>query len=193
MKLSQKINELVLTFCYCGKARKAPGTFGTIGGVIFWFYIHNFFIDQQYPQYFEKIFWAIFIISIMIYTHFAIPKYYIFNQNNNRDNSRGIDHSSIVIDEVVGIIIALEIFNIVAKEMFILSQEKFLIYVFLCFCLFRFFDIKKPSIIGVCDRKIKNAFGVMLDDIICGIFAGIITLVLYLCSFDSPIFKLINC
>ena len=39
-----------------------------------------------------------------------------------------------------------------------LSQTKFMLYVILCFLLFRFFDIKKPSLIGVCDRKFKNSF-----------------------------------
>ena len=40
------------------------------------------------------------------------------------------------------------------------------------FILFRLFDILKPSIIGKIDKKVKNAWGVMLDDIAAGIFAS---------------------
>ena len=56
-----------------------------------------------------------------------------------------------------------------------------------------FFDIKKPSIIGVCDRKLKNSFGVMFDDILCGIVAGVITLIIYKFTVNSKFFELINC
>ena len=39
--------------------------------------------------------------------------------------------------------------------------------------LFRIYDIKKPWIIGKIDLKMKNALGVMLDDVVGGIFAGL--------------------
>ena len=40
--------------------------------------------------------------------------------------------------------------------------------------LFRAFDILKPFPINYIDKKIKNNFGIMLDDLIAGIFAAII-------------------
>jgi len=186
-KKNSKINELILTFFYCGKAKYAPGTFGTIGALLFWIFVNNYFIEENFSTYFQYFFWIILTSLLCIYSFYEIPKYHLLK------NAKDIDHKSIVVDEAVGIFIALEIFNFSAQEIYILSQPKFMIYVFLCFLLFRFFDIKKPSIIGVCDRKLKNSFGVMLDDIICGIIAGVITLTIYKFTVDSEFFKLINC
>lgn len=186
-KKYSKINELILTFFYCGKAKYAPGTFGTIGSLLFWIFINNFFVEENFSPFFQYSFWIILTSLLIIYAFYEIPKYHLIK------NSKDIDHKSIVIDETVGIFIALEIFNFSAQEIYILSQTKFMLYVILCFLLFRFFDIKKPSLIGVCDRKFKNSFGVMLDDIICGILAGVITLIVYKFSVNSEFFKLINC
>lgn len=42
------------------------------------------------------------------------------------------------------------------------------------FLLFRFFDISKVLLTGFIDRNMKNALGVMLDDVIAGIYAGLL-------------------
>jgi len=39
--------------------------------------------------------------------------------------------------------------------------------------IFRLFDILKPYPISLIDKKMKNAFGVILDDIIAGLFSGL--------------------
>ena len=52
--------------------------------------------------------------------------------------------------------------------------DTYMFYIFVAFILFRFFDILKPFPINYIDKKIKNNFGVMLDDLIAGIFAAII-------------------
>ena len=52
--------------------------------------------------------------------------------------------------------------------------DTYTFYIFVAFILFRFFDILKPFPINYIDKKIKNNFGVMLDDLIAGIFASII-------------------
>jgi len=46
-KKNSKINELILTFFYCGKAKYAPGTFGTIGALLFWIFVNNYFIEEM--------------------------------------------------------------------------------------------------------------------------------------------------
>ena len=152
-----------------------------------WVFINNYFVEENFPVIFQYSFWIILTSLLCLYAFYEIPNYHLLK------NAKDIDHKSIVIDEAVGIFIALEIFNFSAQEIYILSQPKFMIYVFLCFILFRFFDIKKPSLIGVCDRKLKNSFGVMLDDIMCGILAGVITLTIYKFTVNSEFFKLINC
>ena len=54
-----------------------------------------------------------------------------------------------------------------------------IIYILLSFILFRFFDILKPFPINIVDKKIKNGVGVMLDDIIAGIYSTIIIYIIY--------------
>jgi phosphatidylglycerophosphatase A len=55
----------------------------------------------------------------------------------------------------------------------------FLIQSLMAFALFRYFDITKPSIIGRIDRETKGGIGVMGDDIIAGVAAGISSAVLW--------------
>ncbi len=78
------------------------------------------------------------------------------------------DPSFIVIDETAGQTIT---FLFVAN---ILKGSFSYWYLYLIgFFLFRLFDITKPLFIGWADKKIENAFGVMFDDILAGISAGI--------------------
>ena len=48
--------------------------------------------------------------------------------------------------------------------------------VLLSFIYFRLFDIYKPSLIGRIDREVKGGYGVVLDDVLAGFFAGLLTL-----------------
>ena len=68
------------------------------------------------------------------------------------------DSSIIVIDEVVGQLISMMFF----------MHNNFL--VILSFFIFRFFDILKPWPASYIDNKIKGGMGVMLDDVIAGIY-----------------------
>ena len=63
----------------------------------------------------------------------------------------------------------------VAPEAVTELSNGFLIQSLLAFALFRYFDITKPSIIGRIDREAKGGIGVMGDDIIAGVAAGIST------------------
>ena len=55
----------------------------------------------------------------------------------------------------------------------------FIIVAFASFVLFRIFDIFKPYPINLIDQKLKNGFGVMLDDMIAGIFSSILALIIF--------------
>ena len=79
-------------------------------------------------------------------------------------------------DEVVGQIIALQISINAIGENYFSQPELIILHLFLSLIFFRFFDIKKPSIIGIVDQKMKTSFGVMFDDILSGIIAGCLTL-----------------
>jgi len=72
------------------------------------------------------------------------------------------DHSGIVWDEIVGYLITMTF------------APNGWIWVVLGFCLFRVFDIIKPWPIGWIDRTFKNGLGMMMDDVLAGVYAGII-------------------
>lgn len=80
------------------------------------------------------------------------------------------DDKHIVIDEVAGVFLACAIAA---------SVENSIVNFVLAFVLFRLFDITKPSIIGKIDKKVKGGLGVMLDDMLAGLFAGLLSAVIY--------------
>jgi phosphatidylglycerophosphatase A len=87
------------------------------------------------------------------------------------------DDSRIVIDELVGMWIALAIAPGIAFTMGNLGNMSngIAIQIVLSFIFFRIYDIKKPSLIGRIDRETKGGWGVMGDDILAGFAAGITT------------------
>jgi phosphatidylglycerophosphatase A len=76
------------------------------------------------------------------------------------------DNSEIVIDELAGMWIAMSIGGVLADSFFLGV---------VAFVFFRLFDIWKPSIIGRIDRDVGGGMGVMGDDVVAGIFAGLCT------------------
>ena len=86
------------------------------------------------------------------------------------------DPSEIVIDEVAGQWIALWPLSFAAttRGIDILAMWPGWVSAFV---LFRLFDIWKPSLMGWADRR-GDALGVMLDDVLAGIFAALGTLAL---------------
>ena len=161
-----KIHEFFLTFFYFGKAPKAPGTVGSFVTVLFWLCFTTLFCGFGVSLLAQNIFWASFLVISFAYGCFASETYSKqFNQ---------IDHQSIVLDEVVGQALALQLSFIAIHQNYFLEPKLIFLHLLLCFALFRFFDIKKPSFIGYADRNFKNGFGVMFDDLLSGIIAGII-------------------
>jgi phosphatidylglycerophosphatase A len=79
------------------------------------------------------------------------------------------DPSWIVIDELFGVF---------AMWPFLQSKQYQWALYLLGFIFFRALDIFKPGPIGLIDRKLKNGFGVMLDDILAGFLAGFFCLLL---------------
>jgi len=73
------------------------------------------------------------------------------------------DHSGIVIDEIVGYLIT----------MFLVPITWY--WVILGFLFFRLFDIWKPWPISIIDKQVKGGLGIMLDDVLAGVF-GLLSL-----------------
>jgi phosphatidylglycerophosphatase A len=72
------------------------------------------------------------------------------------------DHAAIVWDEFAGFFITMVLVPVTALN------------IFLGFCLFRLFDIVKPWPASVIDTRLRGGLGVMLDDVVAGIYAAII-------------------
>ncbi len=75
------------------------------------------------------------------------------------DDLKVHDHGGIVIDEFVGVFIALA------------SCPRVWWLVLLGWAAFRFFDILKPPPIGWLDRRVSGGFGIMIDDVLAGFYA----------------------
>lgn len=126
----------------------APGTFGSIFAWLIFIVLSHFM--NMFVLTLIVIFFAIWICDKAIKN--LIEK----------------DHKSIVIDELVGMWIALIPVIYIAS-----NQKERIIYAILAIVLFRIFDILKPYPISYFDKKLKNGFGIVLDDCIAGIFSGI--------------------
>lgn len=72
------------------------------------------------------------------------------------------DPRSVVIDEIAGILIG-----------FTLLPSGWIWYL-VGFVVFRFLDVKKPWIIGMVDRRCSGGLGIMLDDVLAGLFTFLI-------------------
>jgi phosphatidylglycerophosphatase A len=70
------------------------------------------------------------------------------------------DHPAIVWDEIVGYLVTM------------IAAPPGLIWIVAGFVLFRFFDILKPWPIRWCDRRVPGGFGIMLDDLLAGLFSA---------------------
>jgi phosphatidylglycerophosphatase A len=58
------------------------------------------------------------------------------------------------------------------------TQNERIIFVISAFILFRFFDILKPFPISYLDKNVKGGLGIVLDDVVAGVFAAAITIIL---------------
>jgi phosphatidylglycerophosphatase A len=91
------------------------------------------------------------------------------------------DAKEIVIDEFVGQNIPLITLLFIPFNSDTINKY-FTILIVLSFVLFRFFDIFKPFPINIIDKKMKNGLGIMLDDLVAGVFSAIIICIIsYLC------------
>ena len=143
-----------------GNSKYAPGTVASFITCIIYICLYNFQVN---------IFLLFFNFSlIFIFTVYSIDKF--------KNYFSKIDAKEIVIDEFLGQSIPiLTIYYFIEKNNLI----HFILYTFVSFILFRIFDIWKPYPINKIDQKIKNGFGVVLDDIVAGIFSIVILLIIF--------------
>jgi phosphatidylglycerophosphatase A len=153
--IRKKINILILTMGGIGFSKYAPGTVASFITYIFFICFYTYEI---------KILYLVGTVTLI----FTYSVYAIDVSKKKFDN---VDSKEIVIDEFVGQSIPiLTVYSLIGKN----NLVDFIFYTLAAFILFRFFDIKKPFLINKIDSGMKNGFGVMLDDVIAGIYSSIV-------------------
>ena len=160
------INTYFVTMFGIGRIPKIPGTFGSLATVILLFIF--FHILDLSPL---LIF--VFLIIIFVFSFKAIALHI-----KNNDNK---DPKEVVIDEFIGQSIPIYMYEIShGTEK---SSDEAIIFYGACFILFRFFDIAKPFPVNFFDKKFKNSFGVVMDDVCAGLYVvGILVLYMVITS-----------
>lgn len=130
-----------------GNVTYAPGTMGSLVTVPIVFLLNYTMGDKAV---------FVFMVAAFLFGLWVTKRY--LARYTGPDN----DPKEVIIDEVVGQTLAL----------FMLPPSPILYG--LAFVLFRFFDIVKPWPVSWADRQIKGEVGIMLDDIIAGLYAWII-------------------
>lgn len=126
-----------------GLAPKAPGTVGTLLGLpLFWA------IAAAAPDLPNQI---VLVVAAFLVGVWACAR---------AGRALGVaDHGGIVWDEIV------------AFALVLLFTPPGWLWIALAFALFRLFDILKPWPIRLADRRLKNGFGVMFDDLLAAGYA----------------------
>ena len=158
----KNFNFLFVTFFGIGTIRYAPGTITSLITTILLFsFFHIINISSNII--------LVCLIIIFLYAFYAIAYYIKDNENK--------DPKEVVIDEVIGQSIPIYLYEI-SHSSEKLTQDALLFYLYI-FILFRFFDIKKPFPVSTFDKKFKNSFGVILDDVIAGLYV-VLTLIIFM-------------
>ena len=147
------VNTLFVTMFGLGKVSKIPGTFGSIATVIIlYLFFHVLNLSSNLI--------LTFLIVIFILSFSAVA--------NHIKESENKDPKEVIIDEFIGQSIPIYLYEIShGTEK---SSDEALIFYGICFVLFRFFDIIKPFPVNYFDKKFKNSFGVIMDDVCAGFY-----------------------
>ena len=136
-----------------GKIPKIPGTFGSLAtAILLYLFFHKLNISSNLI--------LIGLILIFIYSFVAVAAHIKDNENK--------DPKEVIIDEFIGQSIPIYLYEIShGTEK---SPDEAVIFYFICFILFRFFDIAKPFPVSFFDKNFKNSFGVIMDDVCAGLY-----------------------
>jgi len=122
----------------------APGTWGSAVGVAL---VWKFWGNSVFVQFL----WVLLLGALGVWASGVTCQYF-----------KKQDCQYIVIDEIVGLMITMIGIPITGYELVI------------GFLLFRLFDVVKPVPVNWVDKKLKNGLGVMLDDVVAGVYGNLI-------------------
>ncbi|KMZ52069.1 membrane protein [Helicobacter pylori] len=143
-----------LTLFFSGYSKKAPGTIGSLIALLLGLPV------------------LIFSANTLFLGAVLIGLIAIAQIDKEEEESKIHDSSYIVIDELVGMWLAMAISGLSLAG------------VILSFIFFRIYDITKPSLIGKIDKEVKGGLGVVADDALAGVLAGLsVLLVIHILGF----------
>jgi phosphatidylglycerophosphatase A len=134
----------IATGLYSGYLPKAPGTWGSVVGLIVYFFLR----DLSLPAYLTT-------IGVLL----AVGTFAAGSAEKIMDRK---DPGQVVIDEIVGMLITLAA-----------APAQPIVWL-LGFGLFRFFDIIKPFPIQWIDKRIQGGIGIMMDDVVAGLYGFLV-------------------
>jgi phosphatidylglycerophosphatase A len=146
--LNEKIIKLLATGFGSGYAPVAPGTAGSIVGVLLYFLLACFS-------------WLIYLLFLLVFTAVAV---YVAREAEVVFGQK--DPPCIVIDEVAGLLWTM------------LFVSPAIPGVIIGFLLFRFFDIVKPFPVRFLQDRLPGGYGVVGDDVMAGIYSNLVLQVL---------------
>ena len=164
-KRNNYFSWIIATWFGSGLLPIAPGTWGSLAAFPF--------------AYIISVYSGPYVLIIGTVALFFIGKQ---ASDNVVKNARKKDPGFIVVDEVVGQWIALLplpfLYNYLGPD---LSYWVFAPMAAVAFLAFRIYDIWKPWPINYVDKNVSGGFGIMLDDVVAGIYALIITAAMAVC------------
>ncbi|SEQ99776.1 phosphatidylglycerophosphatase A [Solimonas aquatica] len=144
--------EHLLAFGFgAGLAPRAPGTFGTLVGVLL----------------FLPLLWLPWLLYAGLVALLFVAGCWICGESARLLGVH--DYGGIVFDEIVGYLIAAAPLVYAAPA----GPGGWALGMFLAFVLFRLFDIAKPWPIRVLDRRVGGGLGIMADDVLAGLVAAL--------------------
>jgi phosphatidylglycerophosphatase A len=134
---------LIATACGVGFAPFAPGTIGSLAALPLWWFL----LSQHTP-----------LVQLLVLVAAAVVTILIVDRVCRRNQVD--DDQAIVLDEVLGMLIAL------------FAAPRNVTALAAAFVLFRLFDIAKPWPVSWAERHLRGGFGVVMDDVIAGVLAA---------------------
>ena len=131
-----------------GLAPVAPGTFGTLAAIPIYLLMSQLSVSLYCGL-------LLLICAVSVYVA------------GKSSQLLGVhDHGGIVIDEIAGFLLTMTL------------APAGWVWIVAGFLLFRLFDILKPWPINVLDRRVSGGLGIVLDDLMAGIYGGLSLLLL---------------
>ncbi|MDG2355111.1 MAG: phosphatidylglycerophosphatase A [Paracoccaceae bacterium] len=149
--------KLYVTLLGLGLAPFAPGTLGSLAGILLWLIIREVISPGA----------MLFTVVFLFFFSWIITENYIKQKKGGEH-----DPSEVIIDELIGQWISLIPILYLDYMLYTMSINETITIMLLSFLLFRFFDIFKPWPISFFDNQ-ENSFSVLFDDVVAGFFSAI--------------------